>query len=167
MVREAYAGCEGQTGAWTIRSVLAEDGVYLGTAMGTSMLPLIREGTDVIQVAACDASQLRPMDVVLFEMPGGAGGTCVLHRVVRVGGNAIVTLGDNCVSTETVQPEWVLGTLVGLYRDGGDANSLQARAYRAYVGLRCRPWRVRILLVGGYRRMRRWVGALLRRLGLR
>jgi hypothetical protein len=151
----------------SIRSVLTDYRVYLGTAEGVSMLPLIREGIDVIQVAPCDLSRLRPMDVVLFEMPGSPRGSYILHRVVRMGDGAIVTLGDNCVSTELVQPNWVLGRLVGLYRDGGEANALEAGAYRAYVALYCRPWGLRIRLVGAYRRMRHLGGSLLRRAGLR
>ncbi len=159
----------GQTSTQTIRSVLASDGFYLGTAVGVSMLPLIREGVDVIEVASCDASRLRPMDVVLYEVPGdgACGGTYVLHRVVGRDGGAVVTLGDNCVSTERIDPAWVLGVLVGLYRNAGEANALGTPAYRAYVALRCRPWTLRVLLVGGWRRARHRAGALLRRLRLR
>lgn len=157
----------GQACPKTIRSVLAEDGVYLGTAAGVSMKPLIRESIDLIEVVACDAAQLHPMDIVLFWMPGRAEGSYVLHRVVRVEDDAITTLGDNCVATEHVRPDWVLGKLVGLYRNGSKANALQAKAYGPYVALCCRPWKLRVHLVGGYRHVRHLGGVLLRRLGLR
>ncbi len=164
---QAVADGAGRPGARTIRSVIEGDGRYLGTAVGVSMLPLIREGVDLIQVVACDASRLHPMDIVLFEKPGDAAGTCVLHRVVRHDGDEIVTLGDNCVQTERVRPAWVLGVLEGLYRDAGETNALLTPTYRAYVALRCRPWRLRVALVGGWRRARHLAGTTLRRLGLR
>lgn len=166
-MQKASEAFEGHARPKTIRTVLAEDGVYLGTAVGVSMRPLIRAGKDIIEVAACDASQLCPMDIVLFDMPGRTDGSYVLHRVVSVEDGMIVTLGDNCAAVEHVQPDWVLGKLVGLYRNGGTKNALQEKAYRSYVALHCRPWKLRMHLVGGYRHVRHLGGTLLRRIGLR
>lgn len=152
----------------SIRDVLATEGIYVDAAQGTSMLPLIREGLDTIVVTPCSASELVPMDIVLYERESAETDKAyVLHRVVARDGDGVTTLGDNCTWLERVPATRVLGVLSGLYRPASQANVLSAARYRAYVALWCRPWRARMALLAACRGLRHKVGAALAESGLR
>ncbi len=62
------------------------------TLNGISMQPLIRKGRDVVTIVAVNRP-IKRGDVVLFRR---ADGEYVVHRVRRLCGDMIITLGDNC-----------------------------------------------------------------------
>lgn len=147
-----------------LSGTLNEQGFVLTPFKGTSMRPLLRQGRDAVVVVPASASELRPMDVVLFR--DEAAGHYVLHRLVASDADTLTTLGDHCVACERFPKERLVGRLAAIYRDEREL-SLDAPAYRAYVVLWCRPWRLRVRLVRIWRAARRRGGALLRTLGLR
>ena len=152
----------------TFEDVLNENGSLLYPSTGASMLPLIREGRDLIYVQKRPEGRLRLYDAVLFRRPGVTGhGAYVLHRILKVlpdGSYWIV--GDNCVSGETVREENILGVLTAVRR-GKRTIRVSDLGYRAYVRLWCAPYRVRFFVLNCLRALRRAGGRLLRLLHLR
>ena len=62
------------------------------TLAGVSMEPLIRKNRDTITILPVE-DEIRIGDIVLFRRADGA---YVVHRVFRISGDTVVTLGDNC-----------------------------------------------------------------------
>jgi len=82
---------------------------------GDSMRPLIRRGRDKVTILPL----MRPLkigDVVLFQ---GGPQRYVVHRVYRLRGGFVQTLGDNCWNPDPWMPlEQVWGLVTRLERDG-------------------------------------------------
>lgn len=96
-----------------IEGVLRREGVFVSTTVGVSMLPMLRNRRDTIVVRPLAAGErLRVGDVPLYR----AGGRYVLHRVVGVHDGWYAIRGDNCITTEHVRDEQVLGRLEEFYR---------------------------------------------------
>ena len=72
-------------------------------------------------------------------------------------------VGDNCVSGERVEPEQILGILTEVIRDGKPVD-FQKLSYRFYVRFWCAPYRIRFVLLRVRNRIRRYGGAVKRRL---
>ena len=81
---------------------------------GDSMRPFIRRGKDPVTIVPLKR-ELMIGDVVLFELAG----RYVVHRVWKLQGSRVRTLGDNCWNPEPWFPqEQVLGLAVRYQRDG-------------------------------------------------
>lgn len=135
---------------------LQRSGRLAAANVGRSMLPLLREGRDVMVVERCDPWSLAVGDAVLFRRPGIQGrGAYVLHRILRrLPDGCCWTAGDNCTAGETVRPEQILGRLTAVVRDGKTIRVTDFR-YRLYVLVWCRPWRLRFALLRALRLFRR------------
>lgn len=131
----------------SFEELLETTGTVAYTNVGVSMMPLLREGRDVMVIRRKEGP-CHKYDAVLFKRPGRTGrGAYVLHRVLRVNGDGTYWIvGDNCVSGETVRDENVLGVLESVIRDG-EPLDLDSPAYRAYVRLWCAPWPARMTLL--------------------
>lgn len=68
-------------------------------------------------------------DVVMYHRPDGV---YVLHRVIEAGEGRCVFRGDNCVTTELVPNQWLVGVMTGFY-NGEKYTSCQDTAYRRYL----------------------------------
>lgn len=148
----------------TFEQVLERDGQLAYTNVGVSMMPLLRQGRDLMIIERKGPERCRKLDAVLFKRPGRTGrGAYVLHRILRVNGDGTYWIvGDNCVSGETVAEENVLGVLTAVVRDGKTV-PVTAPGYRLYVNTWCRFYPLRIALL----RARHFAGRCLRKLGLR
>jgi hypothetical protein len=73
-----------------IHEALASGGVFTMYPKGTSMLPLIRPGTDGVELAPVDT--LAKGDIILYCR---GGDEYVLHRIVGRNKNGFVLCGDN------------------------------------------------------------------------
>ena len=81
---------------------------------GDSMRPLIRRGKDPVTVIPLQRP-LKKGDVVLFQL----GEKYIVHRVWKLRGGLVRTLGDNCWNPEPWFPEQqVLGQVVKYSRNG-------------------------------------------------
>lgn len=115
-------------GPLRIEDVLACEGVYVASAAGASMWPLLRDRRDTVEIRPL-ARAPRVGDVVLFRHRG----RYVLHRVARVRGEALDIIGDNCLTFERGVPcADVIGVLAGLHRGEREVD-LEGATYRAYV----------------------------------
>ena len=106
----------------SFEALLAEKGSFCYKNVGVSMLPLIREGRDIIAIQRRPEARLKKYDVAFFVRPGIVGrGAYVLHRVLRVNPDGTYWIvGDNCIGGETVREENVIGVLSAVMRNGKD-----------------------------------------------
>ncbi|MBR3290199.1 MAG: S24/S26 family peptidase [Clostridia bacterium] len=143
----------------TFEEELNNSGKLLYTNVGISMLPLLREGKDVMIIERAD--EYRRLDAVLFRRPGVSGrGAYVLHRILKKRGDGQYWIvGDNCTDGETVEETNILGVLTGIKR-GDRLIRVTDLNYRMYVYLWCAPYHVRffILKIGRFmRRVKGWL----------
>lgn len=106
---------------------------------GSSMMPLIRHGKDPVTITPLQ-HPLRIGDVVLLTT--GAE-RYVVHRVWKINGNSIRTLGDNCINPDPwIMRDQVLGQVVCYSRNDikhrldTPASRLWGRAWMAVFPLR-------------------------------
>lgn len=84
---------------------------------GSSMQPLIRKHKDFVTIAPLSRSLIRG-DMVLFR---AVDGRYVVHRVWKLEGNRVRTIGDNCSSPDSwITKESVFGLVIKMERDGHD-----------------------------------------------
>ncbi len=109
---------------------------------GESMRPLIRKQKDSVTIEHLNR-QLKKGDVVLFMRNDGV---YVVHRVYKINGEKIATIGDNCVEFDTpVSASSVMGIAVRLERNGKTFN-MDSRLFRLYGILRMSTRPVRFFL---------------------
>ena len=98
--------------------------------MGTSMLPMLREGRDSV-VLSPPPKKLRPFDLALYRRDSGA---YVLHRITAVG-QPYTCMGDNqFVSEHGLRHDQIIALVTGFRRNGRD-HSVTEPGYRLYCFL--------------------------------
>jgi hypothetical protein len=98
--------------------------------MGTSMLPMLREGRDSV-VLSPPPKKLRPFDLALYRRDSGA---YVLHRITAVG-QTYTCMGDNqFVSEHGLRHDQIIALVTGFRRNGRD-HSVTEPSYRLYCFL--------------------------------
>lgn len=97
------------------KTVLEKNGVLVFTNKGVSMMPLLRQGRDVMVIRA-KTSGFQKNDAVLFIRPNGQ---YILHRIRKIlPDGSFDMIGDNCERGEVVRPEQIIGILTEVRRDG-------------------------------------------------
>ena len=125
--------------------VLQKLGHLLTHNLGTSMLPLLRQGKDSIMIDRCDDPyHLQEFDVVMYKRPGDRKGRYVLHRILRCRRDGTYwVVGDNMPAGEIVKPEQIVGRLSAIGRNGRTFKTTSPE-YQRYVRFWCRPWPIRM-----------------------
>lgn len=115
---------------------------------GRSMLPFIVGGRD--SVVLVKVRHLQEGDMVLARL---AGGRYVLHRIIRISGDAVTLMGDgNLQGTEQCRTADICGKVVKILRNGRYIEpDTPAERRKASLWRRLRP--VRRYLLAVYRRI--------------
>lgn len=122
---------------------LEERGVLIYTNVGDSMLPLLRQGRDLMVIRRTEGP-LKKYDVPLYRRDSGQ---YVLHRILKVRGQEYVLCGDNRWQRETgITDRHILGVLTEIVR-GGKTISVDSPGYRLYVHLWCDLFPLRALIL--------------------
>lgn len=109
-------------------------GCLLYRSEGDSMLPLIRQGRDLVLISQKPEGRLKKYDVPLYKRDSGQ---YVLHRILKVRENDYVLCGDNRWQRETgISDRHMIGVLTAVIRDGKKL-PVTALRYRLYVHLWC------------------------------
>ncbi len=125
------------------RELLERDGSFVYTNRGDSMLPLIREGKDLVIISRI-RQPLKKYDVPLYQRDSGE---YVLHRIMKVCPEGYVLCGDNRWQRETGVPErQMIGVLTAVVRNGKEVSALDRR-YRMYVRIWCGGFFLRVFLL--------------------
>lgn len=95
-----------------MEEVIAKGGTFRLYPRGTSMLPMLVEGKDSVELGRADT--LTVGDVVFYRREDG---TFVLHRLIAKEKDTLTMCGDHQVALEyNIRPEQVLAKLVGFYK---------------------------------------------------
>lgn len=131
--------------------LLKEKGFVLKYTRGISMEPMLREGREQSLIRSVQAMGREPRqwDVVLFSR----GREYVLHRIVGRKGELFRIRGDNCMGSDLVKREEILGILAGFYRGETYIDCQEDKAYLRYVRMRWLTYplrwvRYRVVLTG-------------------
>ena len=117
----------------TFEEILARDGQLVYTNVGDSMLPLIRQGRDLLVIKP-QAGRLKKYDIPLYRRDSGQ---YVLHRVLKVRPDDYVICGDNRWGREYgITDRHIVGALTAIIRDGKEIPMTDWRL-RLYAHLWC------------------------------
>ena len=97
---------------------------------GTSMLPLLKEGRDLVELESCSQERLKKGNVVLYKKNDG---TLVLHRIIKTeNGEFFTVLGDHQFNNdERVNKNQIIAVACGFFIKGRYVNE-KTRWYRLY-----------------------------------
>lgn len=94
---------------------------------GVSMLPMLRQGVDTVELAPLP-EKLKKYDLPVYQYPSGK---YVMHRVVEVKDDYYICLGDNTYVYERITHGQMLGVVSAFKRDEKriEVDSLGYRLY--------------------------------------
>lgn len=140
----------------TYEEYLEKNGSLTYRNIGTSMLPLLKQGRDLFIVERKTKERPKKYDVVLYRRPPGQ---YVLHRIIQVRDTDYVLLGDNCINKEYgIKDEDILGIMTGYVRKG-KRRSCKSLAYLIYS----RSWTWLSTLRIFWKKLRATIGRLRKR----
>ena len=122
---------------------------------GISMLPMLRQGKDSVELSPLP-SKLKKYDLPVYRRPNGQ---YVMHRVVAVKEDHYVCLGDNTEVFEKIYPNQMLG-IVSAFRRREKRIEVTNLTYQLY----CRLWRPLRPLRKGYKWAKRMARRCLKKL---
>ncbi len=95
---------------------------------GCSMLPLLRQGRDSVELSPLP-EKLKKYDLPVYQYPSGK---VVMHRVVDVQEDCYICLGDNTYEYERILPGQLIG-LVTAFKRRERRISVESPAYQCYA----------------------------------
>lgn len=113
-----------------IRDYIKKEGYYLGTVVGNSMWPILRERKDSVLIVPIINRLVKKYDIVLFEV----NNNLVLHRIINLDSQVIITRGDNSHRIERLHYNNLIGRLKGFYRGNKYVDS-ESRLFVVYSWL--------------------------------
>ena len=122
---------------------LEKKGYIVYTNMGYSMLPLLRQQKDVIEIRKKGPGRCRKYDVVLYKR----GNKYILHRILKVLPEGYLIAGDHCTVVERdIKDDNILGVMTRVLRNGKNITP-ENIWYRIYVHLWCDVYPVRMMVL--------------------
>ena len=126
-----------------IEEYLKEHGSLTYRNVGTSMMPLLKQGRDVFTLTKKTDERCKKNDVALYKRNDHV---YVLHRIVEVREHDYVFLGDNCVRREFgIRDEDILGVMTSFTHKGKNYRVNDPK-YKIYVWVWTHTTGLRILL---------------------
>ncbi len=116
----------------SIEELLEENGKHFQTTVGDSMEPMLRNRKNIVEIVR-PTRPLKRYDLPLYRRPDGQ---YVLHRILKVKKDIVITCGDNRYSRERVPKEWIVGVMNGYYKNEKYISERSFK-YRLYVHLIC------------------------------
>lgn len=94
----------------SFEEILSKDGYLIYPFKGISMLPLLKEGEDIVRIEP--SNDYQKYDVVLFKRDNNQ---YVLHRIIEIKKDKYHIKGDNAEVIDIVDKDSILGKMVGYY----------------------------------------------------
>ena len=128
----------------TFEEELAHSGKVVYTNVGVSMMPLLRQRRDIIEIRSkAPNTRCKRYDVVLYK----CGDKYILHRVLKVCPEDYVIAGDhNTFKEYGITDRHIIGVLTSVVRDGKELD-FGSFGYRLYVFLWCGLFPVRAFIL--------------------
>ncbi len=143
----------------TFEEILEQDGVLVYTNVGTSMMPLLRQRKDLIEIRRQDG-RCRKYDVILYKRRG----KYILHRILKVFPDGYLIAGDHCTFVERdVTDEMILGVMTKVIRNRKTITPNNIW-YKMYVHLWCDFYPIRMIIIRGKYYIKVIMNAIKRRL---
>lgn len=117
---------------------------------GTSMLPMLRQGRDQVELSPLP-EKLKKYDLPVYQYPSGK---YVMHRVVKVTRDGYVCNGDNLLQMEQIPYDWMIAVVTAFTRNGRRIEVTNP-GYRLYCRFWCFTRPVRHLLRRCWRGVKR------------
>ena len=113
-----------------IERSIKELGYAVAPIAGTSMLPLLKEGRDRVELESCCQERLKKGEVVLYKKNDD---TLVLHRIIKTeNGEFFTVLGDHQFNNdEWVNKNQIIAVACGFFIKGRYVTE-KTRWYRMY-----------------------------------
>lgn len=129
----------------SFEEMLDKNGYLIYNNVGISMMPLLRQGKDVLEIRKKGLERCQKYDVALYKV----GDRYILHRIIKVREKDYVIVGDNCFRKEYgVTDKQILGVLTGIVRNGKHI-SVTDKKYLCYVHLWCDFYPIRAVILYG------------------
>ena len=129
---------------YTFEDLLDRQGYLVYTNVGVSMLPLLRQRRDIIEIRK-KQGRCKKYDAVLYKR----GSKYILHRIIKVREKDYVIVGDNCFWREYgITDDQILGVMARVIRDGRTITPDDWK-YRLYVHLWCDFFPIRAAILYG------------------
>lgn len=127
----------------TFEDEIKRTGRIIYTNVGDSMMPLIKQGRDVLVISTVNG-RLKRYEIPLYKRDSGQ---YVLHRILKVRKNDYVICGDNrCNKEYGITDRHIIGVLSGIIRDGREIHMTDIKC-RIYAHLWCDLFPVRVLII--------------------
>lgn len=127
----------------SFEELLEEKGSITYTNIGFSMMPLLRQKKDIIDITKKKASRCKKYDVVLYKR----GNQYILHRILKVHPDRYVVAGDhNTFLDPPVTDDMILGVMTRVIRDGKSITP-DNFWYKVYVHLWCDFYPIRVFFL--------------------
>jgi hypothetical protein len=128
---------------YSFEDLIEKKGYIVYTNIGYSMLPLLRQKRDIIEVKKKNPGRCKKYDVVLYRR----NGQYILHRILKILPDGYLIAGDhNFFVDQKVTDDMILGTMTRVIRDGKTITP-DNMWYKLYVHLWCDVYPVRMLLL--------------------
>ena len=135
----------------TFEEQLEKNGKLIYTNVGDSMMPLIRQGRDLLIIEPV-RGRLKKYDVPLYKRDSGQ---YVLHRILKVRRNDYVICGDNRWAKESgITDRHIIGVLTAVICNGREV-SVNSRKYKLYVHIWCDLFPVRAFILHAVNKLKR------------
>ena len=137
----------------TVEDQLNSKGYLVYSSVGYSMLPLLRQKRDIVEIRKKGPGRCGKYDVVLYRR----GGMYILHRVLKVLLDGYLIAGDyNTFIERDVTDDMILGVMTRVIRDGKPV-PVTALSYRIYTRVWCGAYPLRMAVLKAKRRV--WAAA--------
>ena len=144
----------------TFEEVLEKEGAIIYTNVGVSMMPLLRQRKDIIEIRRKEPGRCKKYDVVLYKR----GDKYILHRILKVVPDGYNIAGDhNTFVEKDVTDNMILGVMTKVIRNG-KVITPDNKLYKLYVHLWCDVYPLRMLILKLKWKMWKILGAIKRRL---
>lgn len=123
--------------------VLEKDGVLVYTNVGYSMMPLLRQRKDIIEIRRKTPDRCRKYDIVLYKR----NGKYILHRILKVLPDGYLIAGDhNTFVEKDVTDDMILGIMTRVIRNGKSITP-ENKWYKLYVHIWCDAYQIRMIIL--------------------
>ena len=147
----------------SFEELLEKEGCIVYTNVGTSMMPLLRQRRDIIEIHRKEPGRCKKYDVVLYKR----GNKYILHRIIRVTPDGYVIAGDhNTFKEYDITDEKILGVMTRVIRDGKSVTA-DSLPYKIYYHIWVDFYPVRVFILRTKGRARALAKKVLKALGLR
>ena len=128
---------------FTFEELLNKEGYFVYTNVGYSMMPLLRQKRDIIEIRKREPGRCKKYDVVLYKY----GDRYILHRILKVLPDRYIIAGDhNTFLDLPVTDDMILGVMTRVIQNGKSITP-DNFWYKVYVHLWCDFYPIRFFLL--------------------